>query len=205
MKKNVFLILAFLFITNCLAYAQDPAIDEEKEIPSDSLLLNFRWTFGGNYYMRTENSYHMDIKKGYGGNIGFLFSFTKHFEFEGMMTFYKFDASYGRNIDYKLKGNINHMGLRIYPYTENIKAYTGLFMSWDNFTEFLNIRDMHLEKEYHPSYTSFTIPFGLVYDLSKKIAVDFSLRPGLTFPKLELNRVVIAFNFIFDIEKTKTD
>ena len=186
-------------------FSQRDSVLVNKVEEKDSSETNFRLTLGYNIYNPIEDSYHLNIQNGNGWDIGFLFSITHQFEIEGSFAFYKFSVTQDPNTDYSLKANINHLGFRLYPYREDWAFYLGLGMSWDNFTQNLNIKNMYLRKEYNPGYNSFVIPFGVTYDLSRKFALDFSIRPGVYYPSIEFDRVIFNLSIIYDIEKFKQD
>ena len=203
MKNRLIFIILLLFCLTEIVFSQRDSVFVNNAHENDSSEINFRLTLGYNIYSPIEDSYHLNIKNGYGWNLGFLFSITKKFEIEGTFAFYNFSVTQDPNTDYSLKANINHIGIRLYPYRENWAFYLGLGMSWDNFTQYLN--NMYLDKEYCHSKNSFVIPFGITYDLSRKFALDFSIRPGMYYPSLGFDRVVFNLSLIYDIDKFRKD
>jgi hypothetical protein len=203
MKNTIILVFLFIVLSSATVFSQKDSTLAKDIDSKDSSEMSFRLNLGYNLYSPIENGYHLNIKNGNGWNIGFLFSITNEFSIEGSASFLKFKTTSELDIENSLKANIYHLGFRLYPYLKEFGFYLGLGMSWDNFTENLDIKNMHLTKEYHPNFNSFVIPIGLVYDISRDFTLDFSTRPAVYYPDIEFSRVVFNLSVIFHIEKRK--
>jgi hypothetical protein len=193
--KEVFLIIALLFAVN-ISYSQNDGIIERMNAEKDSSDINLKLTGGFTLYSAIDpyqDRGDVTFKNGY--FFGLILTLSDIFELEGSFTSLKSNSSANN------AGLISSFGLRLNLYKSDYTIYYGIGVTHLSSEETRNCGSYGCGPMGDPAigYTTFYVPVGVSYKLSKKIELDLNSRLSLIVSRFQFDRITYSLGIVFDI------